>query len=273
VLVNVSLRLDIEEDADHHELACAIAFFGQIKNVGDDQVESFVTMVLEPLLKAFPHVDVYFHSYHMTTMDNPRNLERNVSIDVGGSTTLLLTRLRQVPRVSLRGLMFSEPEDADNSFWSLDYYLEKGDPWGNKGLSMRNLLRQFYSLDQVSKLWWPRRKEYQAVVFTRPDLFFKSSLQFPMPFPKNTLFSPSFDRWKGLNDRFAMGSPEVMMLYGQRMRWIEPYFRQHKAELHAESYLMALMQMNKIELQFLDGLTFTRVRANGRMGASRARLR
>ena len=268
----MNLTLDLEEREQRP--ACALVFFGQIKNVSPQQADAFVEKVLEPLLAAFPRVDVYFHSYKMSTMTNPRNGERNITIDVGGSTNFFLSKLRSVPGVWLKGIMFSEPEDADDSFWSVDYYLERGDPWDNKGVSMRNLLRQFYSLDRVTQLWWHRRHDYMAVVYTRPDLMFQTTLQFPMPIPDKAILTPTFDRFNGLNDRFAMGSPEVMMIYGQRMRWIEPYFKQFQKSLHAESYLLLVMQkMHQITPQFIVDFKFTRVRANGRMGSTRARLR
>ena len=76
------------------------------------------------------YIDVYVH---------PRN---------GEHLERLVTILRQVKpprRILLQELQITAPLDADESFRQLKFYLSRGDPWHNEGISMFHLLRQFYS--------------------------------------------------------------------------------------------------------------------------------
>lgn len=254
-----------------------MCFFGQIKNTGPEQLQSYLQMVLDPFItgQKCGRVDVYFHSYQMEEISNPRTGEDHIHLNVGESSQLLMSTLQSRQQVRWRALNFSHPEDADNSLWPLDYYLSHGDPWPeNKRVSMRNLLRQFYSLDYVTRLWWSHRQDYKAVLYTRPDLLFKNKLSVTQSLDHNKLILvPEFDWHRGINDRFAVGSAEAMVVYGQRMRWIEAYFKDYpKGMLHAERFLKVVMSMNRIKVARLKGFMFVRVRADGSYRSTRLRV-
>lgn len=99
-------------------------------------------------------------------------------------------------------------------------------------------LRQLYSLETVTRLWEKSPStgdRYQAVVYVRPDLLFES----PLPVADTldvideehskrilrprTVFSPNFDVFGGMNDRFALGTPDVMSVYGYRKNDIDRF--------------------------------------------------
>ena len=243
---------------------CALAFFGQIKNVAIEQADLYVQMLIEPLMDVYKGVDIYFHSYNMSMMNNKRNDEVNVTLDITCSTHLLLSKMMEVPGVRLRRIEFSDPSEADGYFRPLDYYYKNGNPWpDNRGTSMRNLLRQLYSLSRVTDLWWDHWPRYEAVVYCRPDSLFSTELYLQSPhLPPSTVLTPEFERHRGYNDRFAIGNPDVMFTYGKRLRWVEQYLNTTKAMLHSERYLKAVMDMHFFRNDHLNGFRFTLLRSN-----------
>jgi hypothetical protein len=122
---------------------------------------------------------------------------------------------------------------------------------------------------------------YDAVIYTRPDLMFLNKLQIMEDalvhfsacepdieklFPgANTIYTPTFDEWHGLNDRFAIGSASVMQIYGHRMHMIESYFEKYPTlQLWAEPFLHKVMiEMSGVAHGRLENFNFTRVRADG----------
>jgi hypothetical protein len=70
---------------------------------------------------------------------------------------------------------------------------------------------------------------------------------------------PNFDEYP-INDRFAIGKPNIMLLYGERYLYAYEYSLLNK--LHAETFLQYLLKtnnINKIKINF----DFQRIRANG----------
>ena len=266
-------------DASQGPPRLAMCFFGQVKNIADDHIRRFMEHVVHPLMTYYPQIDVYLHTYNMERFSNPRNGEHNVTIDVVSSLEHLVTTLRQMGppgRVSLKGLNITEPLDADRHFRPLEFYLSRGDPWDNEGISMFNLLRQLYSLDQVTQQWESDKEPnyYTAVVYTRPDLLFHTRLPLVASengarhiLSPNSIYAAPFDDEHGqaLNDRFAFGAPDVMRIYGHRMRYIEPYFdRYPEASLWSEKFLHKVMvQMYGFAYTRLENFFFSRVRADG----------
>ena len=92
------------------------------------------------------------------------------------------------------------------------------DPYTNGFESLRNLLCQLNSIHRVTRLWRTSGHVYDAVLYLRPDQLFNC------PFPvdvlqrlqQNTLYVADFHHWGGLNDRFALGVPATVALWGER---------------------------------------------------------
>lgn len=84
--------------------------------------------------------------------------------------------------------------------------------------SFTNLLSQLNSLQMVTSMWKSSGHDYHAVLYLRPDVLFNC------PFPTDALdnleqdsvYVADFHHWHGLNDRFAMGSPKTIGLWGDR---------------------------------------------------------
>jgi hypothetical protein len=84
--------------------------------------------------------------------------------------------------------------------------------------SYQNLLCQLNSIQQVTSMWRGSEREYDAVFYLRPDMLYNC------PFPVHVLdnlrsdavYIADFHHWHGYNDRFALGRPEAVGLWGER---------------------------------------------------------
>lgn len=176
---------------------------------------------------------------------------------------------------TINGIEVSTISSGLAAFRNIDYYLLRGRPW-EEDISVRNFLLQLYSLERVSELWWPHRNAYDAIIYMRPDMDFFTKLKAPFPLKNNTLYAPDFHEWWGTNDRFAIGVPRVMEVYGHRFRYYEEWNRGTKWPtgkeeniypfvFHAETYLKSVMEMFGFKHEPLKGFRFGRVRANGEL--------
>lgn len=161
-LSHIVLDPDVEDPSAEPEPRVAVVFNGQLKNVEPGHVANFTDQVLKPLMEYFNHVDVYLHSFNALTFNNPRNGEDHWPINVTRSVENIVAGLRAVEpagRVKIKGILVTDPQDADAAFKPLDYYLEHGDPYNNEGLSLFNSLRSYHSLHVGSEfrfgLRWP----------------------------------------------------------------------------------------------------------------------
>lgn len=251
--------------------SCAVAIFGQVKNLGKDQAEHLATNVIEPLAESCREISVFLHTYALDSITNPRNNEKNVPINVTKGC-MEIFKAFATAGATISGVEVSPTSTALSAFRKMDYYILRGRPWpGN--VSIQNFILQLYSLDRVSELWWPNRDSYQAVVYMRPDLDFFTKLNVPFPVQNGTLYAPDFHEWGGINDRFASGDPQTMDHYGHRFRYYEEWNRRTKWPkpnqtllpllFHAETYLKTIVNMLGLKYEPLKGFRFGRVRANG----------
>lgn len=84
--------------------------------------------------------------------------------------------------------------------------------------SLNNLLCQLNSLQEVTSMWKSSGHDYHAVLYLRPDILYNC------PFPTvaldsletGSVYIADFHHWHGYNDRFAMGRPDTVGLWGDR---------------------------------------------------------
>lgn len=92
------------------------------------------------------------------------------------------------------------------------------DYYSDEFQSIYNLLCQLNSLQEVTSMWRSSGHEYHAVMYMRPDILYNC------PFPTSaldnleagTVHIADFHHWNGFNDRFAMGQPGTVALWGDR---------------------------------------------------------
>ena len=197
--------------------------------------------------------DTYVHTYNLRELTNRRSKEFQCALDPDEYT--LLDPFREMV----------QNQDVFDKSITLETYKKHGDPWSDNYKSLRNLLRQLNSLQQVTNLWVSEGKQYDAVIYLRPDLYYVA------PFPiaqlkecieakERQIYTPGWHKWKGLNDRLAMGKPEIMQIYGTRFSVAASYAAQKK--LHAERFLAFVVSTNQIRDKPFR-IYGNRVRANG----------
>lgn len=240
----------------------AICFFGLVKNI-DHVYASIQKYILEPITRAGYAIDYYGHTYKIDRFTNPRNREANVPIHPESIRS----------RFTFKQFQMELPTDYSNLEADLKLCLKYGDPWPeNKTVSLQNHLLNLRSLYQVTQLWKTTAADtssrcgptsgsaYKYVVYLRPDLRFVNPLQL-VPLSGKSLVVPSFHSYGGCNDRFAYGTPEAMIIYGERWAGISAYFAKHTRSIHAETFLRLHLQDAGVSVQ-TSSLRFQRIRAN-----------
>ena len=90
-----------------------------------------------------------------------------------------------------------------------------------QGLKSCDRLRQQYARQ--------KSLQYEAVIRCRPDVLFEAPLPDPATLDLNYLHVPDFHMYEGVNDRFAIGSPEHMRIYMAKIDAFETYVREWMA--------------------------------------------
>jgi hypothetical protein len=84
--------------------------------------------------------------------------------------------------------------------------------------SIKNLMCQLNSLATVTSMWRERKREYDVVMYLRPDMLYNCRLpvEHIAKVQDNRIYIADFHHWHGYNDRFAMGLPHVVGNWGER---------------------------------------------------------
>jgi len=227
----------------------ALCFYGLCRST-NYTIESINKYIFDALKKLKFTYDIYLHTYKVTTpYTNIRNSEENIMLN-NDLYKLINPNVYKI-------------DDQDIIKKELDFikYRSKGDPWLNNFKSLDNLILGLYSLNQVTQLWKNSNKTYDYIIYIRPDVKFLSPLKlsFFMNLTNSNIILPDFDEYP-INDRFAIGKPNVMTLYGERYNNAYDYSLTNK--LHAEKYLNYILDKNKIDVIKIN-FEFHRIRANG----------
>jgi len=227
----------------------ALCFYGlnRSTNYTIDSINKCIFNALKELNFTY---DIYLHTYKLTNpYTNTRNGEENIMLD---------NNLYKLINPDVYKI-----DDHDEIKKSIDLikYRSKGDPWGNNFKSLGNLILGLYSLNQVTQLWKTSNKTYDYIIYLRPDVKFLSPLKlsFFINLNNSNIAIPHFYEYP-INDRFAIGKPSIMLIYGER--YINAYDYSLINKLHAEEYLNYLLKINKITIIKIN-FNFHRIRANG----------
>lgn len=230
----------------------AVCFFGITRNFGKFALDSINTNLLAPVAQLDPQFRKIAHFNRINKVTGKRSAENNVAVDTEEY------RLLNCDLVAL-----TDQDEVDQRI-DFDHIKKYGDSWRNDFSSLKNLLRQFYSLNAVTDLLLQDGVQYDLVIFSRADLRFAVPLKLPRIRPA-TLYTAWFDRFRGLNDRFALGDMQTMVAYGRRQSMMRQYCSELKVPLTAEHYLLWYMKRQGIATRFLTSLEFNRIRAQGKI--------
>lgn len=112
-----------------------------------------------------------------------------------------------------------------------------------------NHLCALESLKRVTEMVENNGKEYDLVMYVRPDVLF--STRFPVNYILNMrdfdIVIPNFDHWAGLNDRFAVMTFKTAAIYGKRIDALAE-FRRTVAKITSERYVKYVCDLNHLNV-------------------------
>ncbi|MEA3212044.1 MAG: hypothetical protein QOE70_5101 [Chthoniobacter sp.] len=237
----------------------AICFFGITRNLQNQTLRAFETKLFAPCAKLDPHFVRFGHFNLPRQISNPRSKERELALS-----------LDDYRRIGCDESAATPQEEVDEQI-DLASFQKHGDPWGDGFTSTRNLLRQYYSLEQVTRLLQQSKETFDVVIYSRADVLYRRRLTIPAV-AQGVIYTPGFARWGGLNDRFALGDQPAMVKYGLRGKSALEYVETTGRPLHAEQFLHWYADQQGLRNQDLD-VRFWRVRADGRIAPLDGHLR
>ena len=228
----------------------AIIFYGLTRNLRAT-FPSIHKYIFKSLGRRGFHFDVYLHTYYLETLSNFRSQETDVPLD-NDEWKMLYPRQYIVDDQNEVDKLLPHDE-----FCQLENPWEKTDPTRN---SMRNLLRQLYSLKRCWSLL-EKAEKYDGYLIMRPDLLYKNTLYLPShPVPHSCVYVPE---WGGgshdeINDRISFTSYEGANTLMNRLDQVMEYGRVHPP--HSQRFLKHIMDTKKYKSRLLP-LHGKRVRA------------
>ena len=237
----------------------ALCFFGLTRSL-DYTIDSIRHSILDPLLLNDVETTLFLHTYNATSVTNRRSAEDAATMD-WTAYKLLHPHEWQVDDVAVVNKLI----DTDLKAW-----LKHGDAWAGETAehtTLRNFLKQLYSLKQVTNMWIQEASRFDTVFYLRSDVWFFNQLDVAeldeaVQHPKR-IYTPMFHQWGGLNDRLAFGSPESMAIYGNRLDAAMDFAQQEA--LHAEHLLLNITTTAGLDTTCRTKLLFERVRATGEL--------
>jgi hypothetical protein len=253
----------IPEVACYHnfipKVKVAICFFGLTRSL-KITLDSIQECIFEPLKNHGIRYDTFLHTYKMKTpYSNPRAGERDLILDAD-EYKLLEPTYHMV-----------ESKEAVSKQIDLEKYRTHGNPWGNERSAIKgdfstldNHILYLWSLKQLTSMWLEAnaKTRYSHIIYCRPDVLYQVPLDISwFSFTSKKICIPNFGLCGNVNDRFALGRPEQMALYGNRFDDALVYSK--KYPLASEAYLIATMRKHRIKYEHVN-FYFIRVRANGK---------
>ncbi len=274
-------------------LETAVILHGLVHRSLRHTVESLRKCVLAPLERLGP-VEVFFHSWDIAEINNPRAGESAEIVD----TTEVARLLSDAQGHFESQLDFDASMDWERWF--------RNNPMrhccGNEEearVSLMNFCRALESQERAWRFFEERKsKTYDLVVATRADMRFLEDIRLPerltlaarglsskRPQPPldfagcpevspylgeregrdrpPCLWLSKFHSWGGVNDRFAIGNEEGIRIWSNRVVFAKQWLERAKGE-SSEWLLMKWLERKQVRVGFLD-FTFQRVRANGQV--------
>lgn len=242
----------------------AIIFFGIIHRSLKYIIKSLRKNIIAPL-NQIGDVDIFFHSWDVSMINNPRANEKDIVVDPCEVSLFL-------PEA---GGIFESQSEFDSSFdWEPLFKRNPMKHFSRSEQEARITLMNFRrALESAERAWLffqkNKTKNYKQIIVTRPDLKFLHSLEVDCVEKiidnKNKLsrflIVPGFHCWGGVNDRFAFGREKEISVWCQRTAFADGWLLKAENE-NPEWLLMQWLRRNQITPIFINFL-FQRIRANG----------
>lgn len=256
---------------DAPETRSAIILHGLVPRSLRHTVASLREQVIAPL-ESLGRVDVFYHSWMVPEIHNPRGGEHGETLDASEVERWLPEACGGVePQEDFDKLMDWEELFRNNPMRSCC------DGEAAARATLMNFLRALESQERAWRAFEETKSgRYDIVVATRADLKFLGRLDVAAlrgtdPESPPCLRVPWFHPWGGVNDRFAAGNEEAVRIWSNRMDFARDWLPGSNGE-SSEWLLMKWLEKNRVRVGFLD-LVFQRVRANGHVAEMDRELR
>jgi hypothetical protein len=229
----------------------AVCFVGVTRNYSKHTLDSIQRNVFDVVSKHDPHFKRFAHFNKLEVLTNQRSRENGVALDQEEYKLLNCDVVEQTDQSLV---------DQRIDFEHLKQF---GNLWKDNFGTLKNVLRQMYSLNAVADILERQNTKFDLVICSRICLRFYKPIEIPRTIRPRTLYTPWFQRYHGLNDRFALGDLETMLLFARRQSMARNFVEETGLPMGAENYLLWYARKKGLNTPHLTSMNFSRVRADG----------
>lgn len=235
------------------KLRIAVCFFGITRSLSKT-ITSIERNIITPAHE-LGEVRIFGHFFEQAEINNPRSGENSSIVDVDEYKFL------QPHWISIQ-----KPDVFIDQKW-FDQVKQYGDQYDDGFISIRNLIHQLESLQQVSRaaLTWSA----DVYIFARPDIMyhdgFAKVLELSRTAHRDTIYLPTWAHWgPGYNDRFCVcAGDSPARAYAERLVLVPEFCASH-GSLHAEKLVRFSVKKSGVRVRFFS-VRGSRVRSNGKV--------
>ncbi len=227
----------------------AICFWGLCRST-NFVLDSINENIFIPLNEMNIDYDIYMHTYKLfeKSYDYSGNL-----LDINNDNWKLLNP----------DYVIIDNQSKIDDIIDINNYNKYKNSWEDKKDNhkiVHNFIRALYSLKQVTSLWQNRKNNYDYIMYIRPDVLYLNKLT-PDFFDinNNQIILQNTNKFP-ISDRFGIGKPDTMLIFGNRYDEINEYIKNNN--IHSETFLNYILNKNNIEIKELT-FDFKLVRSNG----------
>ena len=247
-----------------NDLKIGICFYGLTRSL-EYTIDSINSNIFDVLKDNNIEYDVYLHTYDLDKIHNPRTGEYD---NLNKEEYKLLNPYKYK----------KDNQDLFDKKTNYNEYFTKGNlkrsffiiEWEKHDnyITFKNLIRALNSQKEVTKLWNNSDKEYDIILYLRPDLKynkldinqFYELMNMEQDKRDKVIYIPTWHDNGGYNDRLAFGTPKVMKIYGHAFDDLLEYSKRKRVQ--SESFNKYRIKNNMLKRHNFK-LRGKRIRSNG----------
>ena len=220
----------------------AICLSGSLRSI-NQCYNNFVEKILEPNLNDY-------NIYLFYCIPNDSNVDKVKIITYKNSTIKIIDDI-ELPNINV--IWNGNPSSCIK---------DKNSTGGIKGFlyQLHNLQESYFMLLEFEK---KNNIKFDIIMRSRHDVYFKEKLFLKEYYVEDKIFVPLFHSYRGINDRFAFGSANVMSVYMNSYINIYNKIYENVNIGNAEYFMMLNLLNNNIKYEKLKNILFNRVRMDG----------